>query len=210
MDEWHLDGLVGGSQKAFMLPTGLSLLCFSKKAWNKIESNPMPRFYFYIRKEQAANQKGETFFSSNVTLIRTLDVVLQLIDQRGLEFLFDQIRLRAETTREFAIALGLRVYPKHPSSSLTVLEVPQSIDSQKLRTAIEVEEKITLMGGQDQLKGKVIRVGHMGYITKQSQRRLFEVIIKHLHLMDSHAIEIGKAQLAMQRADGFLAKWVDP
>lgn len=210
MDDWHLDGLVGGSQKAFMLPTGLSLLCFSEKAWKKIESNPTPRFYFDIRKEKAANQKGETFFSSNVTLVRALDVVLQLIDQKGLQFLFEQIDLRAQTTRAFAKALGLQVYPRHPSPSLTVLQVPPNIDSQKLRTKIETEEHITLMGGQDQLKGKVIRVGHMGYITKLSQRKLFEVLIKNLRSLAPGSIDDDKATAALLSADSFLARWVDP
>jgi aspartate aminotransferase-like enzyme len=96
MDEWHIDGIVGGSQKAFMLPTGLSFVAFSKKAWKQIPDAKCARFYFDVRKEMKANQKGETFFSSNVTMIRALDVVLDLIlTEKGLENHFEQIAERA-------------------------------------------------------------------------------------------------------------------
>lgn len=164
MDQWHLDGLVGGSQKAFMLPTGLTLFSFSKKAWTKIEKNPTPRFYFDVRKEKKANEKGETFFSSNVTLIRALNVVLDLIFEKGLDQLFAEIEKRAHFTRHFGQKMGLHLYAKSPSSSLTALLLPNNIDSQKIRTQLEEKFQITVMGGQDQAKGKILRIGHMGYI----------------------------------------------
>lgn len=165
MDEWGLDGVVGGSQKALMLPTGLAVLSFSKKAWARIETNPAPRYYFDIRRERAANEKGETFFSSNVTLMRALDVVLAKIAAQGLPALFAEIRRRAEFTRRFAPRLGFALYaPGAPSDSVTALTVPAGIDSQKLRAWLEETHRITIMGGQDQAKGKIIRIGHMGYI----------------------------------------------
>jgi aspartate aminotransferase-like enzyme len=167
MDAWHLDGLVGGSQKAFMLPTGLTLFSFSKKAWKKIEANPTPRYYFDVRRERQANAKGETFFSSNVTLIRALDVVLDLIEERGLDQLFAEIEKRAVFTREFGQKMGLKLFAEKPSASLTALRVPESIDSQKVRQALEEQHHTTIMGGQDQAKGKILRVGHMGYIQPQ-------------------------------------------
>ncbi|MEZ0391179.1 MAG: alanine--glyoxylate aminotransferase family protein [Pseudobdellovibrionaceae bacterium] len=164
MDAWKMDGLVGGSQKAFMLPTGLSLFSFSKKAWTKIEKNPTPRYYFDVRREKKANDKGETFFSSNVTLIRALDVVLDLIEEKGLTALFAEIEKRAQFTREFGKKMGLKLFAEVPSNSLTALSVPEGLDSQKIRQTLEEKYKITLMGGQDQAKGKILRVGHMGYI----------------------------------------------
>jgi aspartate aminotransferase-like enzyme len=164
MDEWGLDGVVGGSQKAFMLPTGLSMISFSKKAWKVIETNPQPRFYFDIRREKTANAKGETFFSSSVTLIRALDVVLEMILNKGLAAHFAEIAERARFVREFAPRLGFGFYSKSPSESLTALTVPAGMDSQKLRTRLEEKHHITVMGGQDQAKGKILRIGHMGYI----------------------------------------------
>lgn len=180
MDEWHLDGVVGGSQKAFMLPTGLSVLSFSKKAWARIETNPLPRYYFDIRREREANRKGETFFSSNVTLIRALDVVLELILKQGLTQLFREIQMRAEFTRRFGEALGFKIFPQRPSVSLTALAVPEGIDSQKLRLLLEQKHHITVMGGQDQAKGKIIRIGHMGRI---SEEQMTELMLKLASLL---------------------------
>ncbi|MFN7453881.1 MAG: pyridoxal-phosphate-dependent aminotransferase family protein [Pseudobdellovibrionaceae bacterium] len=172
MDAWKIDGLVGGSQKAFMLPTGLTLFSFSQKAWKKIEKNQQPRFYFDIRKERSANQKGETFFSSNVTLIRALNVVLDLIEEKGLTALFQEIESRAQFVRKYALKMGFCLYATRPSPSLTALVVPAGVDSQTLRLRLEENHATTIMGGQDQAKGKIIRIGHMGYITPAQQLQL--------------------------------------
>jgi aspartate aminotransferase-like enzyme len=166
MDEWHIDGLVGGSQKAFMLPTGLSLFSFSQKAWKKIATSNAPKFYFDVRKEKKANDNGETYFSSNVTLIRALDVVLDLILSQGLPQHFATIHSRADFTRELCQFIGFKLYSSSPADSLTALLCPDGIDSQKIRLALEQNHHITIMGGQDQAKGKVLRIGHMGHIQK--------------------------------------------
>lgn len=168
MDEWQIDGLVGGSQKAFMLPTGMAFLSFSEKAWKKIKTNKQPKFYFDIRKELTANQKGETFFSSNVTLIRALGVVLDLILKQGLSAHYAEIQKRAAFTRQFALKLGCSLYAEHPSESVTALLVPAGLDSQKLRAQIETDYHFTIMGGQDQAKGKILRIGHMGHIQNEN------------------------------------------
>lgn len=172
MDDWNIDGLVGGSQKAFMLPTGLSFLSFSQKAWRKIESNPQARFYFDIRKEKKANQAGETFFSANVTLIRALAVVLDMIKAQGFEKFLATIAARAARCREMGTRLGLGLYAENPSDSVTAFLVPTGVDGQKLRARLEEKHKITIMGGQDQAKGKIIRIGHMGYILPEDEARL--------------------------------------
>lgn len=174
MDEWQIDGIVAGSQKAIMLPTGLSLVSFSQKAWAKIKDNPTPRYYFDIRKEQAANDKGETFFSSNVALIRALDFVLKDIKTTGLDGLFKTIQRRAFYTRAMASVLGLEVYSKNPSDSVTALSLPPGFDGAKFREHLEKSYNVTVMGGQDQLKGKIIRLGHMGYITDQDLHQTTE------------------------------------
>jgi aspartate aminotransferase-like enzyme len=185
MDLWQIDGLVGGSQKAFMLPTGLSLFSFSKKAWKRIEKNATPRFYFDVRKEKKANEKGETFFSSNVSLIRALDVVLDLIEERGLKMLFKDIEQRAIFTRTFTQKMGLKLFAEKPSSSLTALTVPMTIDSAKVRQTLEEKHHITIMGGQDQVKGKILRIGHMGYIQPKQMVELMMKLGEVLHSYDA-------------------------
>lgn len=188
MDAWNIDGLVAGSQKAFMLPTGMAFISFSEKAWKFIEQARCPRFYFDVRKEKKANAAGETFFSSNVALIRALDVVLDLIHQQGLEKLFHDIHRRAEFTRHFAQKLGFTLYAKSPSDSVTALLVPPQMDGQKIRLHLEQVHNITIMGGQDQAKGKIIRIGHMGSIQDHEMVRLIECLGRTLAHFDQDFI----------------------
>lgn len=164
MDDWHIDGLIAGSQKAVMLPTGLSFVALSEKAWAVANTASCPRYYFDLRRERKANQNGETFFSSNVSLIKALDFVLSRIQEIGLEKHFAQLKRRADFTREMAKAMNLTLYSSSPSDSVTAISLPSNIDGVKLRLQLEAKYKVTVMGGQDQLKGKIIRIGHMGYI----------------------------------------------
>lgn len=204
MDDWGIDGLVGGSQKAFMLPTGMALLAFSQKAWKYVESSKTPKFYFDVRKEKKANSQGETFFSSNVSLIRALDVVLKMIEIEGLEKHFARIRRRAELLRIFAPRLGLALYAKNPSDSVTALSVPSSLDGQKIRLHLEQTYNITIMGGQDQAKGKIIRIGHMGYIQDQEMLRLIECLGLTLHFFDSESLSLEQISLITDEARKYL------
>lgn len=167
MDQWKIDGLVGGSQKAFMLPTGMAFVSFSEKAWKKIKTAKTAKFYFNIQNEYAANLKGETLFSSNVSIIRALDFVLKRIAEHGLPVHFKHITRRAEYTRHMAQELGLALYSQAPSNSVTALCLPTNIDGVKFRNDMEAHYQTTVMGGQDALKGKIIRLGHMGYITDE-------------------------------------------
>lgn len=164
MDEWKIDGLVGGSQKAFMLPTGMSFVSFSEKAWVQIKKNKNTKFYFNIENEYAANKKGETLFSSNVTILRALDFVLKDILKKGLDKHFQEIKNRALYTQRISSDLGLTLYSKSPSTSVTALKLPTTIDGVKFRDQLEKKYSLIVMGGQDHLKGQILRLGHMGYI----------------------------------------------
>lgn len=165
MDEWKIDGLVAGSQKGIMLPTGLSFISFSKKAWDTVQTAKCPRFYFDLRKEFKANQNGETLFSSNVPLIKGLSFILSEIQKVGLKTHFAEIKRRADFTRDITMKMGFTLYSQHPSDSVTALNLPAQVtDGVKFRTHFEKKYQVTVMGGQDQAKGKIIRLGHMGYI----------------------------------------------
>lgn len=183
MDAWHIDGLVGGSQKAFMLPTGMSFICFSKKAQQRFETAKIPKFYFDIRKEKKANEAGETFFSSNVTLIKALNFVLDEILKKGLETLFKENQRRADFTFYLMNLLNLKSFSYAPSASLTAIQLPEGVDGQKVRSDLEKEFNITVMGGQDKAKGRILRIGHMGYIQDAEMLQLadgiYEVLSKH-------------------------------
>lgn len=164
MEAWDIDGMVGGSQKAFMLPTGLTLLAWSERAWRKIPGARAPRSYFDIRSELAANQRGESHFSSPVPLLRALEYVLSRIQCVGTSHWQHRIGGLSIATRAALQVLGLKVFPRVPSPTLTAIAVPEGIDGQKWREKLEVEHGLIMMGGQDQLKGRVLRMGHMGYI----------------------------------------------
>lgn len=204
MDDWQIDGMVGGSQKAFMLPTGLSLFAFSKKAWKYVDLARSPRFYFDVRKEKKSNKSGETFFSSNVLLIRALDWVLADIASKTLSAHFAEIHRRGNFIRQFGLELGLKLYSKNPADSVTALELPTNIDGQKIRALLEEKYQITIMGGQDQAKGKIIRIGHMGYIQDFEQVRMIEALGLVLHELDPSFITLDKVTSLTNKARKFL------
>jgi aspartate aminotransferase-like enzyme len=206
MDAWKIDGLVAGSQKAFMLPTGMAFVSFSEKAAKYIDGAKFPRFYFDIRKERKANAAGETFFSSNVAVLRALDVVLGLINKQGLKGLFHDIHRRAEFTRIFAQRLGFTLYAKSPSDSVTALTVPSHLDGQKIRLQLEEAHNITIMGGQDQAKGKIIRVGHMGYIQDKELIRLIDCLGKTLNHFDHGFLSLEQISTVVHEAKEWLEK----
>lgn len=183
MDDWGIDGLVAGSQKAFMLPTGLAFVGLSEKAWTFARNATCPRFYFDLRAEKKANERGETLFSSAVPLIRALDWVLADVQERGLESLYATIERRARMTREFARLAGLSPYAKTPSPSLTAIALPDGVDGQKIRAELEMKFGITIMGGQDRAKGKILRIGHMGFIADVEMLHLFDSLGQ---LMEAH------------------------
>lgn len=164
MDQWDIDGVVGGSQKAFMIPTGLSFVALSERAWVRAQTAKCPRFYFDLRAEDEANRRGETGFSSAVPLMKALDVVLTEVATFGLPLLYKRIATLAQATREAVQILGLRIFPSTPSPSLTAILVPDGIDGQKWRSLLETQHGVVLMGGQDQMKGRLLRMGHMGFI----------------------------------------------
>jgi aspartate aminotransferase-like enzyme len=181
MDAWGIDVVIGGSQKAFMLPAGLSFIALSEKAWRANANSKCPKFYFDLALEKKSLAKGETHFSSAVPLIRALDVALDHLTGQNKIKTLERIQSLAKATREATAHLGFEVYSKSPSASVTALKVPAGIDSQKLREHIEKEYNMTLMGGQDQLKGKILRVGHLGYITNDDMTALIEILYAALN-----------------------------
>lgn len=203
MDDWGIDAVVGGSQKAFMLPTGLSFVSFSEKAWRRIPGAKCPRYYFDIREELKANRNGESFFSTPVSHFRALDVILEGLQGEGLMRLFARIEALSRATRAALPDLGLRSFPAVPSPSLSCLALPEGVDGQALRQKIESVDSITVMGGQDQLKGKVIRIGHMGAISDQDLLATIESIAHRLRDLGHSADEA-----ALRRATEAAHRWL--
>ncbi|MDP2905184.1 MAG: aminotransferase class V-fold PLP-dependent enzyme, partial [Candidatus Omnitrophota bacterium] len=162
---WNCDVVVSGSQKGLMLPPGLGFISASPKAWKLVEESKSPRYYFDLRAAKKALDKNDTAFTPAITLIIALCVALKLIKVDGLEKIFARHHIMAEATRQAAGALGLELFaPTAASDVVTAIKVPASIDGEKLVKLMRDTYGVTIAGGQAELKGKVIRISHMGYV----------------------------------------------
>lgn len=165
MDRLGIDVLVTGSQKALMLPPGLAFIALSERAWQRCQSARVPRFYFDLVKERENLAKDTTAWTPAISLIVGLREALQMLREEGLERAFARQARQAEATRAAAGALGLKlVAPEHPSPAVTGIYVPPGVDGGKLVAYLRDKMGMTFAGGQDQFKGKIVRIAHLGYI----------------------------------------------
>jgi aspartate aminotransferase-like enzyme len=164
MDQWGIDVLVSGSQKAFMLPPGLAFVALSTKAWGFAEKSNLPKFYFNLKEELAVAQKNQSQFTPAISLVVGLREALKMLKEEGLENVFKRHEKLAQATREAVKALGLELLaPTAPSNALTAIKAPEGVDGKKLKKNFEEQFGLIIAGGQSQLKGKIIRIAHIGY-----------------------------------------------
>ncbi|KPK98401.1 MAG: class V aminotransferase [Omnitrophica WOR_2 bacterium SM23_72] len=164
-DGWFCDVVVSGSQKGLMLPPGLGFLSVSPKAWKFVESSKSPRYYFDLRTARKAYDKTDTPFTPAIGLVIALNEALKMIRQDGLENIFARHRKMAQATRSAIKALGLELFaPLAASDVVTAVKVPQGIDGEKLVKTMRDAYGVTIAGGQSEMKGKLFRIAHMGYI----------------------------------------------
>ncbi len=199
MDSWGIDVLVSGSQKAFMLPPGLAFASLSAKAWKFQETAKCPRFYFDFKKERKNLKDNTTAYTPAVSLITGLREALKLIKEEGLQNVFARHDRLARATRAAATALGLKLLaPDAPSNAATGVFVPEGVEGGKLVKYLRDTMGITLAGGQDHLKGKILRIAHLGYVDT------FDIIIAisaiEMALAKAgHKLEFGKGVAAAQK-----------
>ncbi len=167
MDEWGLDIVVAGSQKAMMLPPGLAFAALSPKAWEMVKTSTCPKYYFDFAKQLKSQGKNQTAYTSAVTLTMGLMQVLNWIKEEGLEKIFARNAKLAVACRAAVKAMGMELFAKeYPSDVLTAVQAPAGIDGQKVVAKMR-EKGIWIAGGQAQAKGKIFRIAHMGYIDEQ-------------------------------------------
>ena len=163
-DEWGLDVVVGGSQKALMLPPGLAFVCLNEKAWRFVEESRLPKYYFDFSKEKKSLEKNQTAYTPAVSLIIGLRENLRQIKQIGLENIVKYHQRLSDGVKMAVKAMGLSIFTKeNPSEVLTAVEAPKGIDAQMIVKKLREEYGITIAGGQSQLKGRIFRISHMGY-----------------------------------------------
>ena len=164
MDAWSLDVVVSASQKGLMLPPGLGVLALSDKAWSAAKRSTLPKFYLDLSEERKYAAKNEARFTPAVSIMVGLREVLRMIEAEGLGNVLRRHDRLARATRAGAEALGLTLFPKTtPSPALTAVQVPPGLDADRVVAGFATGHNITIDGGRGPTKGKIFRIGHMGY-----------------------------------------------
>jgi aspartate aminotransferase-like enzyme len=164
MDAWSIDVVVSASQKGLMLPPGLGVLALSDKAWSAAKRSTLPKFYLDLAEERKYAEKNEARFTPAVSIMVGLREVLRMIEAEGLGNVFRRHDRLSRATRAGAEALGLTLFPKTtPSPALTAVAVPPGVDADRVVEGFAASHNITIDGGRGPTKGKIFRIGHMGY-----------------------------------------------
>jgi aspartate aminotransferase-like enzyme len=198
-DDWQIDLCCTGAQKALMMPPGLAFVSVSDKAWAVIEKNPNPRtFYFDLKKARVFLEDNDTPYTPAHTMLRAMRVSLKKLLAHGIEQAWAEQAHNARAARAGLTALGLAIFPSPPNNALTAVRMPAGIDSTDLLKRLEKHYGLKLANGQGELKGKIIRLAHMGYIDR------FDILAAisgiELALRDlGHAVEPGIGVAAAQR-----------
>ncbi len=172
MDAWGVDVVVAGSQKGLMLPPGLGFCALSDKAWALNRTSRLPKYYFDLAAERKTVAKNEAHFTPAVSIVIGLRTVIQMLEREGLANVFKRHDRLARATRAGAEALGLGLFCKAtPSPAVTAVMAPPGVDSEQIVSAYSKTHNITIAGGQGEMKGKLFRLGHMGYAAE------FDVIV---------------------------------
>jgi aspartate aminotransferase-like enzyme len=198
-DAWGVDVVVVGSQKALALPPGLAFLSLSDRAIARTEGSSAPRFYFDLRRERKAQAGGESAFTPAISLVVACAAALEFVaSQGGVDNLVANAGTLAAMSRAAAAALGLPlVAPRHHGDALTALYPPPRIESGAIVKSLKVEFASTVAGGQGQLKGRILRVAHLGYYDATDILGLLgtlEIALKRL----GHAFQAGAGVAAAQ------------
>lgn len=168
VDEWGLDVVASGSQKGYMIPPGLGFVAVSEKAWKAYEKATLPKFYLDLGAYRKANAKNSTPFTPPVNLIFALKEALAMMKEEGLENIFARHKRLTQLTREGVKALGLPLFARDEDAALAITAViPDRHDAETIRATMRKKFDIALAGGQDHLKGKIFRIGHLGFVSER-------------------------------------------
>jgi len=196
-DEWKIDIVATGSQKALMLPPGLATLAVSEKAWKVIDTIKAPCFYLDLKAYRKSAAKNDTPYTPAVSLIRGMKVAVEMINAIGIEKVWSRSALLAKATREACEALGMNVFSRQPSDSVTCIVYPPGVDD-AFRKKLKEKYGVNVAGGQNELKGKCFRVSHMGYVDPVDTIGLIAAIEYTLAELGVK-VEIGKGVAAAAR-----------
>ena len=207
IDEWGLDIVVGGSQKAFMIPPGIAFVTISQKAWKASETAKLPRFYFDLKKELKNAVNGESAWTPSIALLLAMAEALVYIKQLGMDKLIENAEMLARATREAAKALGLRLFSSSPGNSVTSILAPEGMDSGVIVKEFRNRFGSIIANGQGSMQGQIFRIAHLGYFDISD---VFTMIaqLELILAANGYPVEFGKGVAAVQNvyADAAIAK----
>lgn len=196
MDKWEIDILVTGSQKAMMLPGGLTFLAASERAWKVIEANKQSRFYLDLRKYRNNLLDDSTPFTPGLSLLFGLEQALTLLEEEGLQEVYRRHQMMMEMTRGAFKALEIPLLTVDKDASPTVTAIrPEDFDAEALRKQVKQEFGLAMAGGQQHLKGKIFRIGHMGYCEPAD-------VLQFVNIIEIGLQRLGKTVIPGQGAAG--------
>ena len=205
VDGWGIDVIIGGSQKALMIPPGLAYCAVSERAWKRMESAKSPRYYFDFRKERKSAAKGETAYTPATSLFAALGAALDFIRQMGngdvaagRKALVDNAELAAEMTRAGVKALGLNLFSSAPGAALTAVTSPAGLDSGKIVKEFRESFSAVVANGQGEMKGKLFRIAHIGYYDFLDTIGILAALEHVLTTVTGKPVEYGTAVRAAQ------------
>ncbi len=205
VDGWGLDMIIGGSQKALMMPPGLAYCAVSDRAWKRMDATTSPRYYFDLRKERKSAAKGETAYTPATSLFAAMGAALEFVRgmgngdlAKGREELVNNAELCAEMTRAGAKALGLKLYASAPAAALTAISSPDGLDSGKIVREFRESFDAVVANGQGEMKGKIFRIAHIGYYDYLDTIGILGALEHVLAKTTGRTVEYGAAVKAAQ------------
>jgi len=199
MDAWEVDVVVSASQKGLMLPPGLGLLALSEKAWAAAARSTLPKYYLDLTEERKYAARNEARFTPAVSIMVGLREVLRMIEAEGLANVVRRHDRLSRATRAGAEALGLTLFPKTTASpALTAVQVPAGLDADRVVERFASSHNITIDGGRGPTKGKIFRIGHMGYVDDFDVTTALAALEQVLHEL-GHPVDFGASLGAAQK-----------
>jgi len=196
-DNWHVDVCVAGSQKGLMTPPGIAFASVSEKALKMSESSTLPKYYYRWKDYFKSLEKKQTPWTPAVSLVIGLAESLKLMKDEGIDKVIARHAKLAKAARAAVKALGLEIFSKVPADAVTAIKVPDGIDGVKLKETLDHKYDIKVAGGQAHLKGKIIRIAHLGYANFTDI--LIGISALEMSLRDlGYKIELGKGVKAAQ------------
>jgi aspartate aminotransferase-like enzyme len=206
IDGWGIDVIIGGSQKALMIPPGLAYCAVSERAWKRMETAKSPRYYFDFRKERKAAAKGESAYTPATSLFAALGAALDFVRQMGKgdlvagrEALINNAELAAEMTRAGVQALGLKLFAaSSPAAALTAIQSPPGTDSSAIVKEFRESFAAVVANGQGEMKGQLFRIAHLGYYDYLDTIGILAALEHVLSSVTGKPVEYGAAVRAAQ------------